>query len=343
MRTVLEINSGPAAGRKVLLRMGQVLRVGRTDLADLAVEHDGQMSAEHFAVLADASGCYAEDLGSTNGTMLNGQPLGERTAVHDADEIRAGQTSFTIVVEGTAPKQQTFVGGAAVPVFSAAANAALGRRGPASSRRSGIPAEVERCESGLDVHCGSVTDISAAELANRMIQGRELYLMVDFNRLGDPRPKDLETPDYLFDWLDTAAETVSPVVFAGAESITWPTMVDAGWGRDAVIVLLSALGKNVLLEHLRACLHPRADGDEQTHGILAYCWPSALAALLRGDTSGFAERFLVGVDAAMVEQPGRPDTWQVFGGTATADLLKRAGCELRRADEVTAKSADGPG
>lgn len=192
------------------------------------------------------------------------------------------------------------------------------------------------------MHCGSVADISAAELANRMIPGRELYLMVDFNRLGAPRPTDLETPDYLFDWLETAAEAVSPVVFAGEELLTWPTMVDAGWGRDAVILLLSTLGKDVLLEHLRACLHPKADGDEQTYGILAYCWPSALTALLREDTSGFRERFLAGVDAAMVEQPGRPDRWQVFGGSQTADLLKAAGCELRRADAVTADLGDGP-
>ena len=36
-----------------------------------------------------------EDLGSTNGTYLNGEPLGGPQPLHDGDRIRIGDSEFT--------------------------------------------------------------------------------------------------------------------------------------------------------------------------------------------------------------------------------------------------------
>ena len=53
MRVILQITSGPDAGRKVLLSALQSLQVGRTERADLSVPQDGRMSGVHFALETD--------------------------------------------------------------------------------------------------------------------------------------------------------------------------------------------------------------------------------------------------------------------------------------------------
>ena len=99
MRMVL-LQKSSANPRKIWLSPGQSLRIGRTEEADHAVREDGQMSGLHFALHCQADQCQLEDLDSTNGTFLNGQPV-DRARLADGDEIRAGQTSFTVVLEGT--------------------------------------------------------------------------------------------------------------------------------------------------------------------------------------------------------------------------------------------------
>ena len=71
IRVVLEVTTGPATGKKIVLTAGQALQVGRTEWADFSVPKDEQMSSVHFAVETDAGGCYVKDLGSTNGTFVN--------------------------------------------------------------------------------------------------------------------------------------------------------------------------------------------------------------------------------------------------------------------------------
>ena len=99
MRVILEVISGSTAGRKVCLTADQELRVGRTEWADFAVPQDSLMSGVHFALQSDISGCYLTDLGSSNGTLVNGQPVDGRTLLGAGDEILAGETRFAVHVE----------------------------------------------------------------------------------------------------------------------------------------------------------------------------------------------------------------------------------------------------
>jgi pSer/pThr/pTyr-binding forkhead associated (FHA) protein len=93
MRVLLTVDSGPFEGRKILLQPGQSLKIGRTEWADFAVPHDAHMSGLHFAVRCERSDCTLEDLRSTNGTLVNGQPV-KQAALQDGDTIRAGRTQF---------------------------------------------------------------------------------------------------------------------------------------------------------------------------------------------------------------------------------------------------------
>lgn len=112
-RLILEVRWGKLAGLKAVLPAGTTLRVGRTDLSDLALPHDGQMSREHFALAWDGARATLRDLGSATGTMLDGQALsgdGEAEVDHGG-WIEAGETHFMVYVEAFTPAPDEGEGG----------------------------------------------------------------------------------------------------------------------------------------------------------------------------------------------------------------------------------------
>ncbi len=325
MRVILEIISGPQRGRKIMLGALQSLRIGRTEWADFSVPHDGRMSSVHFGLETETAACYLRDLGSTNGTQLNDAAVTERVALHTGDRIQSGETIFSVNVDGEAPRQAAahvaFRGrGDTEPVLLAAdgESARLPRRN--------VEFSAETCDSGLTLCRGSVAAIAPAELAVLLSRSFPVYLIVDFRKLGTPLPEDLARPDYLFDWLDPqTAAIVSPVIVSQADLLTWPELVAAGWGNDAVICLFSKQEKPALLAHLREVLRVKPKGPDQGGAILGYCWPSVMSMLLAHNTPGFVRHLLTGLEAVLVEFPDLPDTWQLFGQRQVAELLNRFG------------------
>jgi hypothetical protein len=65
--------------------------VGREPSAGIAIG-DPAVSRRHARVLHDASGVWVEDLGSTNGTFVNGDRLLERHRLRDGDELKFGDS-----------------------------------------------------------------------------------------------------------------------------------------------------------------------------------------------------------------------------------------------------------
>jgi pSer/pThr/pTyr-binding forkhead associated (FHA) protein len=93
---ILEIRSGPFAGKKISLPNGQTIVIGRAaDRAQFAIPHDAHMSGIHFAVECGPNGCRVFDKGSTNGTLLNGAKIQE-AMLASGDEIKSGQTVFVV-------------------------------------------------------------------------------------------------------------------------------------------------------------------------------------------------------------------------------------------------------
>ena len=58
--------------------------------------HDANVSRNHAEVRPSDSGYVLVDLGSTNGTKVNGQRVTERE-LHDGDTITFGATTLTFV------------------------------------------------------------------------------------------------------------------------------------------------------------------------------------------------------------------------------------------------------
>lgn len=77
--------------------MGQYV-VGRAvGVCDLSVE-DRQLSRRHFMVTWEDGYLYIEDLGSTNGTQINGIPLIGRRTITGSDIVTAGNSKFSFLV-----------------------------------------------------------------------------------------------------------------------------------------------------------------------------------------------------------------------------------------------------
>ncbi len=95
---ILQIFSGPAAGKVIEVKPGSFVRIGRTERADISFPADAHMSGVHFAVEYDGKVCRLRDYKSTNGTRVNGERV-EAAVLQDGDRITAGQSAFLVRIE----------------------------------------------------------------------------------------------------------------------------------------------------------------------------------------------------------------------------------------------------
>ena len=90
----LRVGSGAGlrAGAAYDLSDGALL--GRGDQADIVLE-DSFASSRHARLVPHGDVIVLEDLGSTNGTYLNDEPLRGPQPLHPGDRIRIGDSDFT--------------------------------------------------------------------------------------------------------------------------------------------------------------------------------------------------------------------------------------------------------
>jgi predicted component of type VI protein secretion system len=97
----LRVVSGPLAGQTI--EVENELVIGRQD-TDLTID-DLELSRRHAVVRRHANRLQVEDLGSSNGTFVDGTRIDEPALVGGGTEIRIGTT--VLVVEGVLPVQAT--------------------------------------------------------------------------------------------------------------------------------------------------------------------------------------------------------------------------------------------
>jgi hypothetical protein len=91
-RLRVESAAGLRGGAAYDLSEGAML--GRGDQADIQLE-DSFASTAHARLVPHGDVVVLEDLGSTNGTYLNGEPLRGPQPLHVGDRIRIGDSEFT--------------------------------------------------------------------------------------------------------------------------------------------------------------------------------------------------------------------------------------------------------
>jgi hypothetical protein len=95
VRLVLEMLAPHGSVERLEARPGEVIQIGRTLPLGADVLRDPHMSSRHFAVACEDEQCRIRDLGSTNGTFVNGTKISEAT-LKDGDRIEAGRSTFIV-------------------------------------------------------------------------------------------------------------------------------------------------------------------------------------------------------------------------------------------------------
>jgi hypothetical protein len=89
----LRVESAPGLRSGAVYDLSDGALLGRGADADIVLE-DSFSSSQHARLIPQGDAVVLEDLGSTNGTYLNGEPLGGPQPLHDGDRIRIGDSEF---------------------------------------------------------------------------------------------------------------------------------------------------------------------------------------------------------------------------------------------------------
>lgn len=84
---MLVLQRGGEAGRRWPLDRNRPLMIGRSDECDISLP-DRQVSRYHARITWQGDSYVVEDLGSKNGTHVNGQEVTEPTELQDGDELQ---------------------------------------------------------------------------------------------------------------------------------------------------------------------------------------------------------------------------------------------------------------
>jgi pSer/pThr/pTyr-binding forkhead associated (FHA) protein len=87
---ILEIVEGSEAGRQ--LPLDSVVDIGREPSLPLHLDQDTQVSRRHARIAQQGGQVVVEDLGSTNGTYVNDQPISAPRTLNPGDKVRIGLT-----------------------------------------------------------------------------------------------------------------------------------------------------------------------------------------------------------------------------------------------------------
>ena len=99
MVTKLIVASGKSAGRSIAIKRNKLL-IGRAEECDVRPLSE-EVSRRHCAGIVGPADAWVQDLGSRNGTLVNGQKIEAKTKLADGDLIRVG--SLELKVSCTAP------------------------------------------------------------------------------------------------------------------------------------------------------------------------------------------------------------------------------------------------
>ena len=140
------------------------------------------ISWHHAALERSGDGTYVEDLGSRNGTYVNGARISGRTLVHAGDEIGLGSFHFQLLEDGALAKRE-YIGNVTIEVNSVAVNAPNGDRLLDSISLTVFPSELVALMGPAGA--GKTTFLKAINGYTRPAAGRVLFNGADLYQFYD--------------------------------------------------------------------------------------------------------------------------------------------------------------
>jgi serine/threonine-protein kinase len=104
-RLLVEVVEGPHREKRFEFDRHGHFVVGRASTAHLSLPEDPFFSRHHFLLELNPPRCYLRDLGSRNGTLLNGNPVKE-AFLKDRDIFGGGMTRIRLTVLGDRPGEE---------------------------------------------------------------------------------------------------------------------------------------------------------------------------------------------------------------------------------------------
>lgn len=90
--------SGTQRGREWLTEVGTETVIGRSLNCAVVIDDDSEISSRNSVLSAEGGLLFVDDLGSTNGTSVNGSPIAGRRRVGDGDLILVGRTELRLTL-----------------------------------------------------------------------------------------------------------------------------------------------------------------------------------------------------------------------------------------------------
>ena len=82
----------PKQHRGATYTLSNVLAIGRVEDNDIVIDDDSFISSHHARIEVRPEGTWVVDLGSTNGSFVNGQRVSAERSVRKGDRIQVGST-----------------------------------------------------------------------------------------------------------------------------------------------------------------------------------------------------------------------------------------------------------
>src|SRR5687767_2104083 len=98
MRVTLHVVAGPQTGRDFTFDQHDTFMIGRSEDAQFCLPHDRFFSRHHCLLEMAPPQCFLRDLGSTNGTFVNGIRV-ETAHLKNGDRIQGGETVLEVEVK----------------------------------------------------------------------------------------------------------------------------------------------------------------------------------------------------------------------------------------------------
>ena len=95
-RFALRFISGKYQGGEFPLRMNREIIIGRSSDLDMVLVED-MVSRRHAKITSSESEVFIQDMGSTNGTFVNGEKIAGKALLHEGDRILVGTSIIKMV------------------------------------------------------------------------------------------------------------------------------------------------------------------------------------------------------------------------------------------------------